>query len=151
MTSCNLNHLRPAIVIYETPLIHGTAVERYVVEVSYSDHCYTILNPTTGKREFSQLRYDLSKMLPEIIKTLMERRCSFTERGNFFTVDLGKQGEYEIYFTVYKHKGTGTIKLLVQSAYIRDPETYSSTRPKWFTIKFRTILYNVLHNKPMHR
>lgn len=71
-------------------------------------------------RLFDFDRYELSKMLPQILEELPRRGCYQTTGGNFFSIEMKDKGSYEIYFRVDK-VGKGRIKLFVQSAYLRDP------------------------------
>ena len=122
----------------------------YDVEVSYSDHCYTKSQAGRTERVFDEERYNLSLTLPLIIESLMQMPCSFAGRsGNFFTISH-ENYEYEVYFKVFKPKGCKDLKLEVKSAYVRNLADYGTLRPKWKPVKFRTILYNVSHNKELH-
>lgn len=154
MNQYDLSHLEPHTIKFIVPGNEKTGIpERvYLVEVSYSDHCYTksVVDRATSKkaqnREFDPARYELSKQLPEIIGSLSERRCSFAQacqRQNYFTISVG---EYEVYFEVFKREKS--LVLRVQSAYVREPENLIN-RPKWRPIRFGIILYNVLHAKPV--
>lgn len=157
MTFPDISHLRAHTVIFVVPPDQkkGKPEIKYSVEVSYSNHCYTKSmrserGEKTEVREFDETRYELSKRLPEIVSGLMNRKCSFAQERNlnYFTVDAGPDGEYEIYFEVFKKPGTKTLGLRVQSAYVRDQDKLSS-RPRWRAIKFSVILFNVLHDKPI--
>lgn len=157
MNAPDISHLQAHTVIFVVPPDQkkGKPEVRYSVEVSYSNHCYTravldINGEKAVQREFDVARYELSKRLPEIVSDLMNRKCSFAQERNlnYFTVDAGPDGEYEIYFEVFKKPGTKTLGLRVQSAYVRDQDKLSS-RPRWRAIKFSVILFNVLHDKPI--
>lgn len=148
MIEYDISHLAPHTLTFVVPAdIKKKEPElKCSVLVSYSDHCYTKAVRNSQHREFDLIRYELSKKLPEIICSLMERRCSFAVDKNFFTVEMNN-GHYEIYFVVYKNS-QNEIALKVQSAYVRDPERLID-RPRWRTINFSTILRNVFYNKPM--
>lgn len=148
------SHLDSHVVVYFVPADPAKdRMERtYEVLISYSNHCYTRLDAKSGKRVFDETRWLLSKKLPAIMTGLMGRTCSFASAGsrNYFTIDFADVGEYEVYFEVFKRRGTDTLELAVHSAYVRNVDHIDS-RPKWKTIRFSTILYNVKHNKPMRR
>lgn len=102
-------------------------------------------------RIFSFARYKLSFNLPDIAKSVSERPCYHTGKGNFFVIDLvgsnGEKLEYEVYFQVSRER-RGLLKLFVQSAYARD-ERHSS-QPKKKKIGFFVIAQNIQSNKPIN-
>jgi hypothetical protein len=147
----DVSHLAARAIEYIVPAGKGTPERKYRVQVSYSNHCWTRGEVDgdgnkTGRRVFDQVRYDLSKQLPAIIGDLVNRKCSFALDRNFFTVDIQGVGEYEVYFIVAKNVA-GEITLHVQSAYVRDDNRILD-RPRWRTIRFSVILFNVMRNKP---
>jgi hypothetical protein len=87
--------------------------------------------------------------LPEIARTISERKCYHTGKGNFFTIDLqlddSEKFEYEIYFQISRAK-KGKLRLFVESAYIRDDE-HSTSSPQKNKIGFFVIAFNRLKNK----
>jgi hypothetical protein len=151
----DLSHLQDRIITYEQPAQDGKPERIYNVEVVFSSHCFT-RSPREGetvdqllvypgeKRIFDFDRYELSRMLPEILRQLPSRACYQTGGGNFFSIELREKGSYEIYFTVEK-VGRGRIKLFVQSAYLRDAG--HGSRSKGYKIGFFVILYNRLTNR----
>lgn len=106
-----------------------------------------IYSDAREKRIFCFSRYQLSFLLPEIAKQLDYRSCFHTGKGNFFTIELSDQQEYEIYFKVSK-SGKGLLRLFIESAYVRDKE-HSSSRPKKKKISFFVIAYHVQSNQPI--
>ena len=141
----DIAHLERHVVEYIQKATQTAPERRYRVRVSYSDHCYTKATPAAD-RVFDEKRYELSKQLPQIISELMNRECHHTGRTNFVTFDIDESQTYEIYFEVFKKEG---LNLRVQSAYIRDQARMGS-RPGRAKIRFSTILYNVLNDKPIH-
>lgn len=142
-------HLASKEITYVTPEIkekHMPAA-KYKVRVDYSEHCYTVEN--RGVRKFDQARFNLSKELPAIIADLLNRRCSFANGMNYFTVDHAN-GEYEVYFDLFRLRETKSLVLLVHSAYLREPAKMDS-RPKWKPIRFEVILYKIKNNQPIRR
>ena len=142
----DVRHLRRHVVKYVQESVGEKTERHYNVEVSYSGHCYTKAK-TGSTRIFDIDRYEQSKLLPRIMAELMIRECHHTGNTNFVTLDIDEYRIYEVYFEVFK-KG-GKLYLRVQSAYIRDKERLSS-QPRRAKIKFSTILFNVLHGKPIH-
>ena len=142
----DIRHLRRHTVEYIQVAAGGKLERRYSVEVSYSGHCYTKREPS-GIRVFDIGRYEQSKLLPRIMAELMIRECHHAGMMNFVTFDIDEHRTYEVYFEVYKKDGN--LHIRVQSAYIRD-KTRLSSQPRRAKIRFSTILFNVLHNKPIH-
>lgn len=95
-------------------------------------------------RIFSFDRYNLSFRLPEIAKSLGERTCSHTGKGNFFVIEPvligGERKAYEVYFRVSR-TGKNSLRLYVETAYVRDSDRESS-QPRWRKINFFVIAYN---------
>jgi len=132
----------------------------YRVDVTFSLHCFTRSLPKTGEydrallypnsfeeRLFDATRYEYSKRLPEIIRTLTRRKCMHTGHGNFFTVELvsanGETVDYDVFFTATKSSRKGRINLFIQSAFVREKAKLPATRP----IGFLIILHNTLNKK----
>jgi hypothetical protein len=135
----------------------------YGVTIRFSHHCFTehpspsddpALSFVVGKEErtFDLGRWQLSRHLPTILKTLAERHISHTDHQSFFTVELvnqqGQSQDYEVYFEVSKDNKTKRLYLTVKSAYTRDPSRITE-RPKSRKIRLLVILRNVQHNKPI--
>jgi hypothetical protein len=117
-----------------------------MVNVEYSSHCVSrgpkqnqeidfhaigvermVIDHRRVRREFKECRHHLSFLLPGIISTFRDRKCFFTGRENFLTLELGeilpgypKDTKYEVYFNVRKGDGNNVLKLYVESAYVRD-------------------------------
>lgn len=79
-------------------------------------------------RRFLPARYEASKVLPSIIRTLNERPCLFTSQQNFLTIEMKQlipgypEGtQYEVYFNV-KQRGRLSVDVYVESAYVRDQD-----------------------------
>ena len=142
----DLTHLRRHTVEYIQAAIGENPERRYSVEVSYSDHCYTSGESNDG-RVFDIGRYEQSKLLPGIMTELMTRECHHTGKTNFVTLDIDEYRVYEVYFEVFKQERKLYIR--VQSAYIRDKDRLDN-QPRRAKIRFSTILFNVLHGKPIH-
>jgi len=146
--SLDLSHLATHSVSYIQTATNNNPERHYDVEVSYSNHCYTKRKENSEKRIFDAVRYRLSKELPQIICDLMNRECHCTGNANFFTFDIDSDRTYEVYFKV--HKRFDRLFLHVQSAYIRDKDRIEQ-RPVRSKVRFQTILYNILHNKPIRK
>jgi len=85
------------------------------------------------------------------MQELADRKCYHSGKGNFFTVEVFDEQEekieYDIFFEASKSEKRGTIRLFVQSAYVRDAKHRS--RPALNRIGFYVILFNTINNKPI--
>ena len=158
----DLAHLHPCEINYEQAVQGDKPSIVYQVDVTFSLHCFTRSVPKTGgydrsllyassleQRLFDASRYEYSKRLPAIIRTLDCRKCRHTGHGNFFTVELvmdnGQTVDYDVFFTATKSSRKGRINLFIQSAFVREKAKLPNTRP----IRFLVILHNVLNKKPI--
>lgn len=164
-----LDHLAEFEWDFRQAAVEGKEEKVFPFVVEFGLHCFT-KGPNQNKKEtlssfdkalyyadsretrvFCFERYELSKLLPEIAKTVAENPCYHTGKGNFFTIELqsreGKNLDYEVYFQVSKTKGE-RLRLFVESAYIRG-EGYASSQPKKKKIKFFLIANHRLQNKPI--
>ena len=160
-----LSHLHPFEWQFRA-LASGTRPERtYQVQVIFSMHTFTrgiegerqpeadlIYRDTREEREFDFERYELSKQLPAIVRSLGERACYHTHHGTFFTIELtgpeGNKRNYEVYFNASRASRKGWLNLYVQSAYVRD-SAHGTAQPKKRRIGFQVIAYNVLLGRPI--
>lgn len=156
----DLSHLHPRTIVYEVAAKGDKPALHYTVDVTYSKHCFSIDLPKDGSydstlvyrsrfdlynrdpRLFNFRRFLLSKQLPDIIATLVTRKCMHTGHGNFFTVELieedGGRVDYDIFFTASRSSAKGRLNLYVQSAFVREKEKL----PAGKRIRFEVILYN---------
>jgi len=96
-------------------------------------------------RIFSLERYQLSFMLPDLVRGLLDRACYFGDQDNFFTVDLSTGEKYNVYFVVSKVEKRGGLRLRIQSAYLR-PRVDRLQK-----VRFGLILRGVRDNRPVRR
>jgi len=160
----DLSHLNSRTATYEQPAKGDKPVRQYQVEVIFSLHCFTrgfqeneqperdlLYSDSRETRVFDFRRYELSKQLPRIMQELADRKCYHSGKGNFFTVEVFDEQEekieYDIFFEASKSEKRGTIRLFVQSAYVRDAKHRS--RPALNRIGFYVILFNTINNKPI--
>ena len=158
----DLTHLHPFEVSFEQPAQGAKPPIVYTVDVTFSLHCFTKSPPKTGgydrgmiyrsareDRLFDIGRYEYSLHLPEIIRTLAQRKCMHTGHGNFFTVELvtenGQTVDYEVFFTASKSARKGRVTLFIQSAFVREKKKLPPGKP----VRFVVILHNTLHGKPI--
>ena len=125
----DLSHLHPCTIIYEVAAKDDKPVRHFTVDVIYSKHCFSSelpkdvnydpvlfyrsrFDPHNGDpRLFNFRRFLLSKQLPDIIATLVRRKCMHTGHGNFFTVELIEEDDqrvdYDIFFTASRSSTEG--------------------------------------------
>jgi hypothetical protein len=160
----DLSHLNPCSMQFERAAKDNLPATIFNVDVTYSLHCFAREIPESGgydnrleysdareTRLFDARRYEFSKLLPEIVRSLASRKCRHTDHSNFFTVECiaegGRKIEYDIFFTVSKSGKKGRLNLFIQSAYIRDDPKSRPPSPK--PIGFLVILHNILNRKPI--
>ena len=159
----DLSHLNDFSHVFVVPAKGDRPANNYTVDITFSHHCFTdgiprarasydrrlLYRSHREDRLFSQDRYDLSFRLPDIIRSMMHRKCHHTGHGNFYTVQLtdadGTVKDYDIFFNVARSTKLGRLTLFVQSAFLRDQEKLPPTRP----IRFEIILYITLHSRPI--
>jgi hypothetical protein len=95
-------------------------------------------------RLFDEQRYTHSLGLPEVIRSIGDRRCFHTGHENFFTVELidaqGARIEYTVYFKLSRAPSKARLNLYVQSAYMQDDVPQRRPRPRK-PIRFSVIAY----------
>lgn len=143
-----LDHLKDRTITIVIPAASGSPAVTMTVHVEFSSHCvsrgakqgktidfaalgyeHLVIDHRQNRRAFHQGRHDLSFLLPEIVDNFADRRCFFTGHENFLTLELGKvipgyadDIKYEIYFSVRKAEARNTLKLYIESAYVRDED-----------------------------
>ncbi len=152
-----LAHLNPFDWHYHAAKGGKRPARTYKFHVTFSMHCFTRRPKEdefvddclwyTGpkeKRVFCFERYELSRQLPDIIRSLGDQSCYHTNHGHFFTIRYpSKNGEwvnYEVYFDVMRATQHGWLNLHVYSAYVRT-EDYIASRPKKRKIRLDVIAY----------
>lgn len=163
-TDYDLSHLHPLEHSFEQAAQGSKPGRSYQVQVIFSLHCFTRMagkndNPmgplgyadSRETRIFDFGRYEKSKQLPGIVRSLPELPCFHTGRRNFFTerrfnAITGQEEDYEIFFTVSRSSSKAVpLNLFVQSAYVRDSE--HPNKPSRKKIGFFTLLHNVMQGK----
>nr|VFJ55285.1 MAG: hypothetical protein BECKFW1821A_GA0114235_10535 [Candidatus Kentron sp. FW]VFJ61581.1 MAG: hypothetical protein BECKFW1821B_GA0114236_106612 [Candidatus Kentron sp. FW] len=163
----HLTHLNPFDWHYRVKTGKGRSEWVCKFQVTSSMHCFTRepfpeeevarnmwYEGPREKRVFCFERYELSLQLPGIIRTLGERKCYSTPRGNFFAIEPvtlnGEKAEYEVYFRIPKAtKRTmrhSRLNLHVQSAYARTGG-YETSQPKKTRLDLGEIARKKLHGR----
>ncbi|MFC4298857.1 hypothetical protein ACFO0J_12465 [Castellaniella hirudinis] len=143
-----LNHLHP----FRFPL----ELERgpVTISVAFAMHCFTrgiqsedtsgdMYQDAREKRTFCPERYQLSRLLPRLVRDLASASCRFAKSGNYVTVEAvdlnGNRRVYGVFFNVrqWKHEGGPRILLTVQSAYALSPTQH---QPGTGKIRFTRLI-----------
>lgn len=164
-TVYDLSHLHPLEMKFTVPAKDGKPEINYKVIVEFSLHCFTEGIPvgTVAPKErtysdnretrlFCPRRYELSKLLPDIVQTMDVRKCFHTGHANYFTVELvdqlsGQKREYTIYFKLSRRMGGKGLTMYVQSAYVPDRHAPRGKPSPRKPIKFMVIAHNVTVGK----
>ena len=155
----DLSHLDAHWVEYQDNR-EGREANFYKFKVTYGLHCFTKKDPDLSEaesslwiykapketRHFNIARYNLSKQLPTIIRSLGETETLvfFAGYGNFATVKVidfeGVNADYFVVFAVFRENKA--LRLHVVSAYPRERGTVKK-------VSFFAIAFNLLKNKPL--
>jgi hypothetical protein len=155
----DLSHLHPFGFDFVVAAKDGNPEQRYGIDVIFSLHCFSraisanevyVADLTYADsrevRLFDEKRYTHSLRLPNVIRSIGDRRCFHTGHDNFFTVEWidgeGKRIEYTVYFKLSRARSKSRLNLYVQSAYVQDQIPQSRPRPRK-PIRFSVIAYNV--------
>jgi hypothetical protein len=157
----DLRHLAPFTLRFDRAAEQGKAAIVYTVDVVFSLHCFTSKFPdkpfdpklkyadARETRVFDFERYELSKRLPEIVRTLDHRRCLHTGHGNFVTIQIvtnsGETRSYHVFFEPSKSGKKGRLNLYIQSGYVPARKVGHTGKP----MRFLFILHNTLNNIPI--
>lgn len=158
-TVYGLSHVHPFRFPIELAARDGLPARTVEVHVGFSMHVFTCSVDKCGAdpelyrddretRAFDLDRYERSRHLKGIIAGIEKRRCYFSERDAFLTVDLDGVPagfEYRVFFSV-RRRGADVVELLIRSAHLSS----LSQRPKGQTRKpvgFRVIVGDALRGK----
>jgi hypothetical protein len=155
----DLSHVYPFKFTYVLPATDKFAEQSIRIQVSFSSHTFTkqctedeAHGPYSTKidpRKFDHERYELSKLLEDIVGNMGNRGCFFTEYENFFIVELPAgiptDSEYWIFFFLERVEGNQEhhLDFVVQSAYLgQRVKVPGGIRKKKVT--FRTLVTKAL-------
>jgi hypothetical protein len=151
--SYDLSHLNDVKYSFTVPATGKHSEITFEILTQYSSHCMSwgpsrnqeidfleqgedrrIIDDKGIHRCFCDNRYKLSKQLPSIFSTLIDKKCYFTGHDNWLIIEIsdssGYRQEYEIFFSVTKQSNK-LLRIYVESAYVRGNE-YPGNRPKKF-------------------
>ena len=154
----SLSHLHPFRYEVVMPAKDGRPETAVAVHVGFGMHCFTkkieleddlgdLYADNRERRTFDRQRYELSRQLREIVRSLQGRSCAFASSENYVTVDVtaenGAMLRYGVFFNLkrWHERGQNAVLLVVQSAYCLDPQKPNPSRGK---IGFNTLLGHAL-------
>jgi hypothetical protein len=93
-------------------------------------------------------------MLPDVVRSLDGRKCSFTDRNNYFVVELPEPlpagFEYWIFFDVRGVAERDAVLLFIQSAYAGDARKSPRSR-RGEKVRFRMLVSKALEGQRAKR
>ncbi len=152
----DLSHVYPFKFDYVLPANKQFAERIVRIQVSFTSHAFTRKCEVDEKphphycspgeaRIFDQERYGLSKLLPELIRNIGNRKCFFAKYDNFFVLELPEgipdDSEYWVFCT--DKCEMHALNLIVQSAYAGKRERSPGGRMAK-KITFRALISKVL-------
>ena len=139
----DLSHLWPQNRVFIQPAKNDKPERRYSVQIEFGLHCFTsgleggevpdkalLYSDAREARVFDFERYELSKLLPEIVEHLPTRKCNHTGHGNFFCIEVvdkaGNRPSYYVFFESSRIAGGG-LRLFVPECLHSHISTKSKT------------------------
>lgn len=116
-------------------------------------HSRRMMDHQHEARAFCFDRYRWSRQLPAVISSLNDEICHFGKHANWLVVrvidDVGEEVEYSIYFRMRKGDAAGTLRMVIESAYVRGAEKASPGTPKKRKnrMRFKTIAAKTLRGE----
>jgi len=172
----DLSHLQDATYNFTIEATEQYDELNFNVLVQYGSHCVSwgpdegqlidfsvhgqdkiIIDETGIHRCFSDDRHTLSLNLPDVFRTIINRRCYFTGRQNWLTIEVlgagGTMKDYEIFFNLSRWS-SGMLRLYVESAYVRTQRGLSN-KPSHFRkngkVYAKTLFSKKLRKKPLRQ
>lgn len=138
---------------------HPEREEQYTIFFTISNHAFTrsvgedeqvpldeIYPYPKDRRVFDDVRYNLSRHLPQIIETLPEQFCYHGGHSRYCSCKLkdedGNEINYQVVYRVWKK--SGKMRFHIESAYPR-PDGIGRVKK----VSFWVICHNLLRGKPM--
>jgi hypothetical protein len=171
----DLAHLLASAFTFVIPASQRFSAVTATVHVEYTSHCVSFGAGPNGPLDFEVLgnarkifdhrnvarafcpdRYRWSLKLPAIIEQLEERRCYFTGHSNWLVIedidDRGEAVEYEVFFRL-RRAAAGQLRLVIESAYVRDAERPQTAgkpgipRNRRSIVRFRVMAAKILRGE----
>lgn len=150
-------HLAPFSFTFDTPIRQG--VHCYV---QFSTHCFSdkydpdrhpenvvVVDERGQLRCFDRDRYELSKGLEALIRSLTGTKVYQTPESNFAIITMQDGREYRVFFNV-RREGKKKAKLYVESAYPPDAERFQVVPATAFQkVRFVALIDKVLSHEKL--
>ncbi|RYG97432.1 MAG: hypothetical protein EON58_09765 [Alphaproteobacteria bacterium] len=160
-TDYDLGHLDPFEYDLVVPAKDGKPERSYRLNVSNSMHCFTrgarkgesmpaelSYRDSRETRIFEFDRYAQSKLLPEIVRSLAERKCHHDAHGNFYVFEIidsaGTKQYYSVFFTLSKAGKKAGLNLFITTAHTRPEQPYAKNEKP---VRFNVIVHNIWTGK----
>ena len=160
-TVYTLEHLHPFTFDVIVPAKADKPERSYQLNVEFSLHCFTrgaaaaeeipadlAYQDNRETRIFDFDRYARSKELPDIIRSLDERKCFHDRHGNFYVFEIieedGSRRYYSVFFKLSNAGKKIGLNLFISSAHDRDEPPYRKN-PK--PIRFHVLVHNIWAGK----
>ena len=170
-----LAHLLGGILSIEIPASGKHPAIKANIAVEYTSHCvsygpidgapqfdFAVLGPARRvldhreiERVFCFDRHRWSLHLPGVIEQLERHTCYFTGRDNWMVMEVindeGQRAEYEIFFRMRRGDEPNTLRLVVESAYVRDPNRGGPGIPRnrRGRVRFVMMVAKTLRGEPL--
>jgi hypothetical protein len=146
----DLSHLEPFQFVVVPIGSQGDAT----ISVRFHDHCFsesfdpekhssairTNQASTSEMRAFSMQRYELSKLLSDIVRQMDGQKIASTREGNMVKVTLQNGRTYPVFFTM-RRAGRRRVELFVVSAYVwNKPSAPATTGSMKFNLAVAKVL-----------
>ncbi len=133
-----------------------------IVDIRVGFSCHTFTRDATAEdaevvpylvrgyetRVLCPVRHGLSLSLPDIVRSLPERRCYFAGDDNYLTIggnpQLAAAQEYRVFFDVRQVADPGAVLVYVQSAYAADKALGAPSGIRRKKVGFRVLVNHVL-------
>lgn len=151
------DHLAPFSFTFDTPIRQG--VHCYV---QFSSHCFSdkydpdrhlenvvVVDERGQIRCFDRDRYELSKGLEALIRSLPGNKVYQTPEANFAIITMQDGREFRVFFNV-RRDAKKKVKLYVESAYPLDSERFQVVLATNFQkVRFVALIDKVLSNEKL--
>lgn len=160
-TVYDFGHLDPFEYDLVVPEKDDKPEQRYRLNVTFSMHCFTrdarkgeqipaelAYSDSRETRFFEFDRYEQSKGLAKIVRTLGERKCHHDKHGNFYVFEVvdadGRKQYYSVFFTLSKAGKKAGLNLYITTAHMRPAQPYAkNVKP----VRFSVIVHNIWTGK----
>ncbi|KWN83012.1 hypothetical protein [Burkholderia stagnalis] len=134
---------------------YGPADDGPPLDFEQLGHARRVLDHRNIERAFCFDRHRWSLQLPGIVGRLEAYTCYFTGRENWMVMELiddqGQKVEYEVFFRLRRGAEANTLRLVIESAYVRNPDRGGPgiPRSRRGKIRFAVMAAKTLRGEPI--